>query len=266
MIYIDDVKHVSTITTSIINNINHSNKSDKATINQTSIILQQQQQQQHSNLTDIQPFLNQPNQFCYSQQQKSYHSNQRHQSHSIKIQQQHQQQQQLSSSSSISSSSSKFANLAPNKSAYSLSSPSSSSLLPSTSIINRSRVFDIEKEYYGINQIPPYIDPNFSIKARCIKKGEVRTFNKRDGSKSKLFSFEMMDASRLIRCTVWGEEADRWFPFLKLNDVYVVQKGKVQLPYNLKLLSQLYNKYMIVIIKCLYRSIKFIFNDFNFNR
>ncbi|RLI65509.1 MAG: hypothetical protein DRO88_04310, partial [Promethearchaeia archaeon] len=54
-----------------------------------------------------------------------------------------------------------------------------------------------------IRELKP--NTNATIVGRIVNIGEVKTFNKKDGTQGSLLPFIIEDATRMIRCVAWGE-------------------------------------------------------------
>ena len=79
-----------------------------------------------------------------------------------------------------------------------------------------------------INDLKPRI--NASVVGRIIEISDVRTFNKKDGSKGSLLPFILEDTSGMIRCIAWGDfntqiSKDNNF---KLNEIVRIVNGFVK--------------------------------------
>jgi len=82
--------------------------------------------------------------------------------------------------------------------------------------------------YMPIASLSPYMSNNWKVKARCIQKRDVNTWNKASGS-GKLFSFVLQDDSgKQIRVTAFNEEVDKFFTTIVEDKVYIISKGRIK--------------------------------------
>eukprot|EP00808_Paulinella_micropora_P019634 g74900.t1 len=92
------------------------------------------------------------------------------------------------------------------------------------------------RSFHPIATLNPYQN-RWVIKARVTKKGDMRTWqNQRSGGEGKLFSVDLLDAEGgQIRATMFNDAADKFFPILQQDKVYILSKG------NLKLANKRFN-------------------------
>ena len=70
--------------------------------------------------------------------------------------------------------------------------------------------------------------PNWAIRARVLRKGDIRTYLKRN-VEGKVLSIILMDQSGSIRATAFGQQADEVYSKIQLGRVYFVAKAKIDL-------------------------------------
>lgn len=73
---------------------------------------------------------------------------------------------------------------------------------------------------YPIDAISPYAH-NWTIKARCTYKGEIKQWHKQSGS-GKLFSCNFMDDTDEIRATGFNSECDSFYDMIQEGSIYYV--------------------------------------------
>jgi len=79
---------------------------------------------------------------------------------------------------------------------------------------------------YPIASLNPYQN-KWTIKARVMKKGDVRTWNNARGE-GKLFSMDLMDESGEIRCTGFSESVDRFYNMVEQGKVYFISRCQLK--------------------------------------
>jgi replication factor A1 len=85
-----------------------------------------------------------------------------------------------------------------------------------------------EENVTEINNLTPY-DNDWKIKARIIKKSELRKFNKKDGGQGCLFNVVLMDDSNdRIQGTFFNETAEQFYNNLYNGKVYIVSGGNIR--------------------------------------
>ncbi|XP_063933317.1 replication protein A 70 kDa DNA-binding subunit-like [Zophobas morio] len=92
-----------------------------------------------------------------------------------------------------------------------------------------------------ISAINPY-QSRWTIKARVTNKPQIRHYTNAKGE-GKLISFDLTDESGEIRCTAFGEVAEKLSDLLELNKVYYFSNGTVKLAN--KQFSTIKNEYEI---------------------
>jgi replication factor A1 len=69
---------------------------------------------------------------------------------------------------------------------------------------------------------------SFLIKARCTFKGDLRTYQN-DRGEGKVFSIEILDQhGGEIRCTMFNEQADKFYSMLEVGEIYEFSGGRVK--------------------------------------
>lgn len=96
----------------------------------------------------------------------------------------------------------------------------------------------------AINGLNPYSSGNWTIKARCTNKSQIRPFKSKDGRDSKLFSVELVDQDGEIRATGFGNTVDNLYSIFQPGRVYYVSKGDVKQA-NKKFTGNINNNYEI---------------------
>lgn len=82
-------------------------------------------------------------------------------------------------------------------------------------------------EYQMVTQLSPF-QKDFKIKVRVTRKGPIRTWNNDRGS-GKLFSVDFLDMQGgEIQATCFNDVADKFYPLLEEDKVYIVQKGRIK--------------------------------------
>ncbi|KAF2859492.1 replication factor-A protein [Piedraia hortae CBS 480.64] len=71
-----------------------------------------------------------------------------------------------------------------------------------------------------IEALSPYAH-RWTIKARCTKKGDIKTWHNKNGE-GKLFSTNFLDDSGEIRATGFNESVDQWYEYLQEGSVYYI--------------------------------------------
>jgi len=77
-----------------------------------------------------------------------------------------------------------------------------------------------------ISALNPF-QQRWMIKARCVHKEQVHTFQKETGE-GKVSSVELLDSSGEIKATMFGEAVDECLHLFQVGNVYFVAKGKVK--------------------------------------
>ncbi|CAG8441316.1 3124_t:CDS:2 [Ambispora gerdemannii] len=77
-----------------------------------------------------------------------------------------------------------------------------------------------------IMSLNPYQN-KWTIKARVIKKSEIRTFVNQRGE-GKIFSFNIMDDSGEIKVVCFTEACEKFYNVIEENNVYMISNAKIQ--------------------------------------
>ena len=78
-----------------------------------------------------------------------------------------------------------------------------------------------------IKVLNPY-NNSWTIKARVSNKSEMRTWAN-PKSEGRLFSCTLIDGSAEIKATAFNEQADKFFPIIDDNKVYMISNGQVKI-------------------------------------
>lgn len=79
-----------------------------------------------------------------------------------------------------------------------------------------------------IAMLSPVCDPNWRIKARILKKNDIRQYKNVKGEGS-FFSIEIMDKNQTeISCTFFNASCEKWFDFLVEGNLYIFSGGIVK--------------------------------------
>jgi len=113
----------------------------------------------------------------------------------------------------------------------------------SVRFINPNKYSGLEDEFQPVESLAPYSP--FIIKVRVTSKSDMRTFRQGMGE-GKLFTAEVIDKDGSeITCTFFGEAAEKFYPILKENGVYIMRDGNVRMQ-NSKYNKKNNNEYQIV--------------------
>lgn len=82
-------------------------------------------------------------------------------------------------------------------------------------------------EFTDIRKIFPH-KKNMTFRGRVVSKSDIRTFSTQRGE-GKLFSFEMADWTGQIKCVVFSENVDVFYPLIEAGKVYAIANGTVKL-------------------------------------
>eukprot|EP00210_Caulerpa_lentillifera_P005971 g5706.t1 len=75
-----------------------------------------------------------------------------------------------------------------------------------------------------ISALNPYTN-RWLILGRCTARAEIRKFTNASGG-GQVFSFDVIDSDRgEIRCTIFGEAVDLFFPIIEIGNVYRISKA-----------------------------------------
>lgn len=77
-----------------------------------------------------------------------------------------------------------------------------------------------------ISSLNPFHN-NWVVTARVTNKGNIRFWSNNRG-KGKLFSFDILDKSGEMRCTVFEELVDKFYNLLEIDKVYKISKGIIR--------------------------------------
>jgi len=84
-----------------------------------------------------------------------------------------------------------------------------------------------KSSWHPIEALSPYQN-NWTIKARCTHKSDIKTWSNQKGE-GKLFNVTLMDETGEIRGTAFNAVADTLFPKFEEGKVYFISKAKVNL-------------------------------------
>ena len=66
------------------------------------------------------------------------------------------------------------------------------------------------------------------IKAKVTDKSELKTFHNQRGDGS-VFSIELLDShGGEIKCSLYNDEAQKWFPKIEIGKCYTISKGQIR--------------------------------------
>ena len=79
-----------------------------------------------------------------------------------------------------------------------------------------------------IAMLSPVCDANWKIKARVLKKNEIKQYKTAKGEGS-FFSIEIMDRNQTeINCSFFNAGCDKWFDYLNEGNIYIFSGGLIR--------------------------------------
>ncbi|KAI5176673.1 replication factor A1, partial [Pancytospora epiphaga] len=78
-----------------------------------------------------------------------------------------------------------------------------------------------------IKDINPFQE-HWMVKGRITAKTEIKTFTSAKGQ-GKLFSFELVDKTAQVKCVVFSENVDAFFPLVELNKVITINNATIRM-------------------------------------
>lgn len=79
-----------------------------------------------------------------------------------------------------------------------------------------------------IAMLSPVCDSNWKIKARILKKNDIKQYKNAKGE-GCLFSIEIMDKNQTeISCSFFNNGCDKWFDFLNEGNIYIFSGGYIK--------------------------------------
>ncbi|KAL0488571.1 replication factor A1 [Acrasis kona] len=78
-------------------------------------------------------------------------------------------------------------------------------------------------------------NPSWTIKVRVTAKTAMKTWDKGESNRGKLFSFDVLDGhGGEIRIVSFKEAADKWYDYINIDSIYTISRGKLKLNQNKK--------------------------------
>ena len=82
--------------------------------------------------------------------------------------------------------------------------------------------------FWTIAILNPMCDPTWRIKARVVRKNDVKNYKSAKGE-GKLFSIEIMDSNGTeISASFFNNHCDKWFDYLTEGNTYIFTGGYVK--------------------------------------
>jgi replication factor A1 len=82
--------------------------------------------------------------------------------------------------------------------------------------------------FWTIAMLTPMCDPTWRIKARVIKKFDIKNYRSAKGE-GKLFSFEIIDSNGTeISASFFNAHCDKWFDYLTEGNTYIFSGGYIK--------------------------------------
>ena len=93
---------------------------------------------------------------------------------------------------------------------------------------NRVKVADTGDQYMPIGALNQF-SQEFRFKARVVKKPPLRQYTNQKGS-GQIMGIDLIDREgTMIQATLFNEMAEKWYPKIEENKVYIFANGKVGL-------------------------------------
>ena len=79
-----------------------------------------------------------------------------------------------------------------------------------------------------IAMLSPVCDPNWRIKARILKKNDIKQYKNQKGE-GCFFTIELMDRNQTeISCSFFNGGCEKWFDYLNEGSIYVFSGGQIK--------------------------------------
>jgi hypothetical protein len=79
-----------------------------------------------------------------------------------------------------------------------------------------------------IAMLSPVCDPNWKVKARILKKNDIKNYKTAKGE-GCLFSIDIMDRNQTeISCSFFNAGCDKWFDYLNEGSIYIFSGGIIK--------------------------------------
>ena len=79
-----------------------------------------------------------------------------------------------------------------------------------------------------IAMLSPVCDPNWRIKARVLKKNDIKQYKNQKGE-GCFFTIELMDKNQTeISCSFFNAGCEKWFDFLEEGRMFVFSGGQIK--------------------------------------
>lgn len=87
---------------------------------------------------------------------------------------------------------------------------------------------DDDSNLMTIAMLNPICSPEWKLKARILKKNEIKQYKNAKGEGS-FFTIEIMDKNLTeISCTFFNSASDKWFDFLVEGNMYIFSGGVIK--------------------------------------